>query len=65
MRSKKTRKPIQPTCTQHRKITIKIDTKIRHEMNAIDINIKAMGEEMRHVQMSRWGKHIGEESKQQ
>jgi len=53
MRSKKTRKPIQPTCTQHRKITIKIDTKIRHEMNAIDINIKAMGEEMRHVQMSR------------
>jgi len=24
-----------------------------------------MGEEMKHVQMSRWGKHIGEESKQQ
>jgi len=23
-----------------------------------------MGEEMRHVQMSRWGKHTGEESKQ-
>jgi len=40
--------------------------------NAIHINIthtdddgQAMGEEMRHVQMSRWGKHIGEESKQQ
>jgi len=24
-----------------------------------------VGEEMRHVQMSRWGKHTGEESKQQ
>jgi len=26
---------------------------------------QAMGEEMRHVQMSRWGKHTGEGSEQQ
>ena len=26
---------------------------------------QAMGEEMKHVQMNRWGKHIGEENKQQ
>ena len=26
---------------------------------------QAMGEEIKHVQMIRWGKHIGEEIKQQ
>ena len=36
----------------------------RHQHNTDD-GRQAMGEEMRHVQMSRWGKHIGEESKQQ
>ena len=36
----------------------------RHQHNTDDGG-QAMGEEMRHVQMSRWGKHIGEESKQQ
>jgi len=36
----------------------------RHQHNTDD-GRQAMGEEMRHVQMSRWGKHICEESKQQ
>jgi len=36
----------------------------RHQHNTDD-GRQAMGEEMRHVQMSRWGKHTGEESKQQ
>ena len=36
----------------------------RHQHNTDDGG-QAMGEEMRHAQMSRWGKHIGEESKQQ
>jgi len=36
----------------------------RHQHNTDDAE-QAMGEEMRHVQMSRRGKHIGEESKQQ
>jgi len=36
----------------------------RHQHNTGD-GEQAMGEEMRHVQMSRWGKHTGEESKQQ
>ena len=36
----------------------------RHQHNTDD-GRQAMGEETRHVQMSRWGKHIGEESKQQ
>jgi len=30
----------------------------RHQHNTDDGG-QAMGEEMRHVQMSRWGKHIG------
>ena len=36
----------------------------RHQHNTDDGG-EAMGEEMRYVQMSRWGKHTGEESKQQ
>jgi len=36
----------------------------RHQHNTDDGG-QAMGEEMRYVQMSRWGKHTGEESKQQ
>jgi len=36
----------------------------RHQRNTDD-GSQAMGEEMRHVQMNRWGKHTGEESKQQ
>ena len=36
----------------------------RHQHNTDDGG-QAMGEEIRHVQMSRWGKYIGEESKQQ
>jgi len=36
----------------------------KHQHNTDDGG-QAMGEEMRHVQMSRRGKHIGEESKQQ
>ena len=36
----------------------------RHQHNTDDGG-QAVGEEMRHVQMSRWGKHTGEESKQQ
>ena len=35
-----------------------------HQHNTDDGG-KAMGEQMRHVQISRWGKHIGKESKQQ
>ena len=36
----------------------------RHQHNTDDGG-QAMGEEMRHVQMSKWGKQIGEESKLQ
>ena len=36
----------------------------KHQHNTDDGG-QATGEGMRHVQMSRWGKYIGEESKQQ
>ena len=36
----------------------------RHQHNTDDGG-QAMGEEMRHLQVSRWCKHTGEESKQQ
>ena len=38
--------------------------KMKHQHNTDDGG-QPMGEEMRHVQMSRWGKHKGEESEQQ
>jgi len=37
---------------------------MKHQHNTDDGG-QPMGEEMRHVQMSRWGKHKGEESEQQ
>jgi len=42
-------------------------TKRKWKYNTIDINItddggQAIDEELRHVQMSRWGKHTGEGS---
>ena len=42
----------------------KIKIRNRHQHNTDD-GEEAMGEEMRHVHMSKCGKHIGEASKQQ